>query len=85
MAKLNEVHKKEFEKGITIIRVTDKKTYEFYRRYISEFYKKTKLIFEGHEDGSFTLSLKVTEDDISIPLTTIDYINDLIKLLQGNK
>lgn len=82
-AKLNEEHKKEFEKEIIRIRVTDKDTYEFYKKYISEFSKEAKLGFQGHEDGSFTLTLTVTEDVVEITLSTTEGVEDFIKLLQG--
>jgi len=82
-AKLNEEHQKEFEKEIIRIRVTEKETYEFYRRYIPEFSKEAKLIFEGHTDGTFTLSLTVTDDVVTITIATTEGVNNLIKLLQG--
>lgn len=82
-AKLNEEYKKEFEKEIIRIRVTDKDTYEFYKRYISEFSKEAKLVFQGHEDGSFTLTLTITDDVVDITLATTGGVNDFIKLLQG--
>lgn len=82
-AKLNEEHKKEFEKEVIRIRVTDKETYEFYKRYISEFSKEAKLIFQGYEDGTFTLNLTVTDDVVSITISTTEGINNFIKLLQG--
>ena len=82
-AKLNEEHKKEFEKEIIRIRVTDKDTYEFYRRYIPEFSKEAILAFQGHDDGSFTLTLTITDDVVDITLATADGVNDFIKLLQG--
>ena len=82
-AKLNVEHQKEFEKEIIRIRVTDKETYDFYRRYIPEFSKEAKLIFQGHEDGTFTLSLTVTDDVVTITITTEEGVNNLIKLLQG--
>lgn len=82
-AKLNEQHNKEFEKEIMRIRVTDKDSYEFYRRYIPEFSKEAKLIFQGHEDGSFTLNLTVTNDVVDITISSTDGINSFIKMLQG--
>ncbi len=82
-AKLNEQHNKDFEKEIIRIRVTDKETFEFYRKYISEFSKEAKLVFQGHEDGSFTLTLTITDDVVNITITTTDGINDFIKMLQG--
>jgi len=82
-AKLNEEHKKEFEKEIIRIRVTDKDTYEFYKKYISEFSKEAILAFQGHEDGSFTLTLTVTDDVVEITLSSKEGVEDFIKLLQG--
>ena len=82
-ATLNEDHKKEFEKEIVRIRVTDKDTYEFYRKYIPEFSTEAILSFQGHEDGTFTLTLSVTKDVAQITLTTKDGVNNFIKLLQG--
>ena len=82
-AKLNEEHKIDFEKEIIRIRVTDKDNYEFYKKYISQFSKEAKLIFQGHKDGSFTLILIVTEDLVDITLASLDGVNNFIKLLQG--
>lgn len=82
-AKLNEEHKKEFEKEIIRIRITDKDVYEFYKKYISEFSKEAKLVFQGHEDGSFTLYLTITQDTVDITLVTADDIDNFIKMLQG--
>lgn len=82
-AKLNEEHRKEFEKEIIRIRVTNKETYEFYRKYIPEFSDKAILSFQGHENGSFTLTLSITEDFVDITLFSSEGVNNFIKLLQG--
>ncbi|RTL59560.1 MAG: hypothetical protein EKK37_07270 [Sphingobacteriales bacterium] len=82
-AKLNKEHKMAFEKEIIRIRLTDKKIYEFYKKYISGFSKEAKLIFQGHQDGSFTLTLTITDDVVDITLNTEDGVDDFIKMLQG--
>lgn len=82
-ADLNKEHQKEFEKEIIRVRVTDKETYEFYRHYIPEFSKEAKLIFQGYEDGSFTLSLIVISDIVSIDFISVEQASNFIKLLQG--
>jgi len=82
-AKLNEEHKQEFEKEVMRIRFTEKKTYEFYRKYIPEFSTEAILSFQGHEDGSFSMSITVTQDATDITLTTYEGVDNLISLLQG--
>lgn len=82
-AKLNEEHRKEFEKEVIRIKVIDKDKYEFFKPDISRLTKEAKLIFQGHDDGSFTLNLSITDDVVNITLDDEEGINNFIKLLQG--
>ena len=82
-AEINKTQRKDFEKEITRIRVTNKTTYEFYRRYISEFSKECVIIFTGFEDGTFKLTLTVTEDVKTLTFNTKEEIKDFIEILNG--
>ena len=52
-AKLNEDNYKEFEKEIVRIRVTPKATYNFYKRYITEYTDECKVVFKGFSSATF--------------------------------
>lgn len=82
-AEINRTQRKDFEKEIARIRVTDKTTYEFYRRYIPEFSKECIILFRGFEDGTFVLSVNITADVKSLSFNTKEAIEKFIEILNG--
>ena len=89
-AKLNEVNYKEFEKEIVRIRVTPKATYNFYKRYITEFTDECKVVFKGLIDGSFELLILFKNDNLdyyesTLKFNNIESINNFIGLLNGKE
>ncbi len=87
-AKLNEDNYKEFEKEIVRIRVTPKATYNFYKRYITEYTDECKVVFKGFSDGSFELKILFKNDNLTdyesiLVLDNVESISNFIGLLDG--
>jgi len=86
--KLNLEHQEEFSKEIVRIRITDKQTFEFYRKYIDGFSNEGKLVFNGFNDGTFSLSLLRSSafgESTIFTLIRVEEISSLIAILQGRK
>lgn len=79
-ANTNEKYKDEFEKELLRLRTTDKETFLFYKKYISQFTEEGKLTFKGFSDGTFEV---LFEGDIYFKLESIEDMRNIIKLLQG--
>jgi len=82
-AELNKTHNKEFEKEITRIRVMEKESYLFYKKFISEFLAECILNFYGIKNGDFKVSLGCPNISTSIKLESINDLKNLKNILNG--
>ncbi|MCL9768878.1 hypothetical protein NAT47_00435 [Flavobacterium sp. HXWNR69] len=80
---LNNNYNKQFTKEISRFKAIDKKTYDFYKKYIDQFADEYIITFYGYENGDFKVEIKKHNYDGFIIIDNIEMLKDFKNIING--